>query len=76
MILCADAIVYWMYFMLSFFYRLSFVSNLQYMPISTSLHSFHPILGNVKGWEFGEGFRMVCANVDEKLYALEGQCPR
>jgi len=35
-----------------------------------------PAPGNMKGWEFGEGFRMVCANVDEKLYALEGQCPR
>ena len=30
----------------------------------------------MKGWEFGDKFRMVCANVGGKLYALEGQCPR
>lgn len=35
-----------------------------------------PANGNMKGWEFGEGFVMVCANVDDNLYALQGQCPR
>ena len=32
--------------------------------------------GKIKGWEFGNNSRMVCANVGDRLYALEGQCPR
>jgi nitrite reductase/ring-hydroxylating ferredoxin subunit len=32
--------------------------------------------GGVKGWEFGDKVRMVCANVGGRFYALEGQCPR
>mmetsp|Transcript_8474 Transcript_8474/g.11164 ORF Transcript_8474/g.11164 Transcript_8474/m.11164 type:complete len:185 (-) Transcript_8474:1613-2167(-) len=35
-----------------------------------------PAEGKVRGWEFGEGARMACANIDGKYYALEGQCPR
>ncbi|CAB9503029.1 expressed unknown protein [Seminavis robusta] len=35
-----------------------------------------PANGNVKGWEFGDSFTMVCANVNDRFYALEGQCPR
>jgi len=35
-----------------------------------------PAGGKVKGWEFGEGVRMACANVGGRYYALEGQCPR
>jgi len=35
-----------------------------------------PADGNVKGWEFGEGVRMACANVGGRYFALEGQCPR
>lgn len=35
-----------------------------------------PADGRIKGWEFGEGVRMVCANVDGKFYALQGECPR
>ena len=35
-----------------------------------------PAPGKVKGWEFGEGVRMACANVNGRYYALEGQCPR
>jgi len=32
--------------------------------------------GNVKGWEFGAGQRIACANVDGNLYAIQGDCPR
>jgi nitrite reductase/ring-hydroxylating ferredoxin subunit len=35
-----------------------------------------PANGAIKGWEFGEGKRMACANVDGKLYAVQGDCPR
>lgn len=35
-----------------------------------------PADGTIKGWEFGEGVRMVCANVNDKFYALQGDCPR
>jgi nitrite reductase/ring-hydroxylating ferredoxin subunit len=35
-----------------------------------------PADGTIKGWEFGEGFRMACANVNGKFYALQGDCPR
>ena len=33
-------------------------------------------IGSIKGWEFGNNFRLVCANVNNRFYALEGQCPR
>lgn len=35
-----------------------------------------PADGTVKGWEFGNQVCMVCANVNGKLYALQGDCPR
>jgi nitrite reductase/ring-hydroxylating ferredoxin subunit len=35
-----------------------------------------PAEGTIKGWEFGNQVRMACANVDGKLYALQGDCPR
>ena len=30
-----------------------------------------PAEGTIKGWEFGEGVRIACANVDGKFYALQ-----
>jgi hypothetical protein len=30
-----------------------------------------PADGNIKGWEFGEGVRLACANVGGKFYALQ-----
>ena len=30
-----------------------------------------PADGRIKGWEFGEGVRMACANVGGKFYALQ-----
>jgi nitrite reductase/ring-hydroxylating ferredoxin subunit len=35
-----------------------------------------PALGNMKGWEFGEGKSIACANVDGNYYAVQGNCPR
>lgn len=35
-----------------------------------------PAEGKMKGWEFGEGVRLACANVDGKYYAVQGECPR
>jgi nitrite reductase/ring-hydroxylating ferredoxin subunit len=35
-----------------------------------------PADGAIKGWEFGEGQQMACANVDGTLYAIQGNCPR
>ena len=35
-----------------------------------------PAPRQVKGWAFGESKTMVCANVDGKFYALQGDCPR
>jgi nitrite reductase/ring-hydroxylating ferredoxin subunit len=35
-----------------------------------------PTGGTIKGWEFGDQVCMVCANVNGKLYALQGDCPR
>lgn len=32
--------------------------------------------GTIKGWEFGDGVRLVCCNVNGKYYALQGECPR
>jgi len=34
------------------------------------------ISGKVKGWEFGGGQRIACANIDGNLYAIQGDCPR
>jgi nitrite reductase/ring-hydroxylating ferredoxin subunit len=31
---------------------------------------------SIKGWEFGNKVRLVCANVKGKYYALQGECPR
>mmetsp|Transcript_16893 Transcript_16893/g.41156 ORF Transcript_16893/g.41156 Transcript_16893/m.41156 type:complete len:199 (-) Transcript_16893:38-634(-) len=35
-----------------------------------------PAEGGLKGWEFGEGKVMACANVDGNFYAVQGNCPR
>jgi nitrite reductase/ring-hydroxylating ferredoxin subunit len=35
-----------------------------------------PASGTIKGWEFGEKKSMVCANVDDKFFAIQGDCPR
>jgi nitrite reductase/ring-hydroxylating ferredoxin subunit len=35
-----------------------------------------PADGTIKGWEFGDGVRLVCANVGGKFYAVQGDCPR
>lgn len=35
-----------------------------------------PAEGTIKGWQFGEGVRLACANVDGSYYALQGECPR
>ena len=35
-----------------------------------------PAPGNIKGWEFGDGVTMACANVDGTYYAVQGDCPR
>jgi nitrite reductase/ring-hydroxylating ferredoxin subunit len=35
-----------------------------------------PADGAIKGWEFGEGQQMACANVDGTFYAIQGDCPR
>ncbi|CAJ1910140.1 unnamed protein product [Cylindrotheca closterium] len=35
-----------------------------------------PAEGGLKGWEFGEGKQMACANVDGNFYAVQGDCPR
>eukprot|EP00545_Synedropsis_sp_CCMP1620_P012859 CAMPEP_0119029836 /NCGR_PEP_ID=MMETSP1176-20130426/40725_1 /TAXON_ID=265551 /ORGANISM="Synedropsis recta cf, Strain CCMP1620" /LENGTH=162 /DNA_ID=CAMNT_0006986193 /DNA_START=144 /DNA_END=632 /DNA_ORIENTATION=+ len=35
-----------------------------------------PADGKIKGWEFGGGVQMACANVGGQLYALQGTCPR
>jgi nitrite reductase/ring-hydroxylating ferredoxin subunit len=36
-----------------------------------------PANGQLKGWEFGEQQRLVCANVgNSRYYALQGNCPR
>ena len=40
-------------------------------------HSFPlPFVGTIKGWEFGAGQSVACANVDGDLYAVQGNCPR
>ena len=35
-----------------------------------------PEEGTLKGWEFGEGVRMACCNVNNQLYAIQADCPR
>mmetsp|Transcript_3129 Transcript_3129/g.4573 ORF Transcript_3129/g.4573 Transcript_3129/m.4573 type:complete len:164 (+) Transcript_3129:1033-1524(+) len=35
-----------------------------------------PSKGQLKGWEFGEGARIACANVDDTFYGIQGSCPR
>lgn len=35
-----------------------------------------PAENKVKGWEFGAGARIACANVDGEYYAVQGDCPR
>ena len=35
-----------------------------------------PASGKLKGWEFGEGVRICCANVGGDFFAVQGQCPR
>lgn len=35
-----------------------------------------PERGKIKGWAFGEGRTVACANVDGKYLAVDGQCPR
>ena len=35
-----------------------------------------PADGQLKGWEFGEGVRMACGNVNGQFYAIQGDCPR
>lgn len=35
-----------------------------------------PAEGTIKGWEFGDRVTMVCANVDGRFLALQGNCPK
>mmetsp|Transcript_38228 Transcript_38228/g.92955 ORF Transcript_38228/g.92955 Transcript_38228/m.92955 type:complete len:208 (-) Transcript_38228:189-812(-) len=35
-----------------------------------------PGTNQVKGWEFGEKKKMACVNIDQKLYGIQGDCPR
>jgi nitrite reductase/ring-hydroxylating ferredoxin subunit len=35
-----------------------------------------PAVNSLRGWEFGEGVNMVCANVGGKYLAVQGNCPR
>jgi nitrite reductase/ring-hydroxylating ferredoxin subunit len=35
-----------------------------------------PAVNGIRGWEFGEGVQMVCANVGGKYLAIQGNCPR
>merc|ERR1712232_1372370 len=35
-----------------------------------------PGRGQLKGWEFGGGKKMACANVDGVFLAVQGDCPR
>lgn len=45
--------------------------------LATSFSSFKPSSkGMIKGWEFGGGVRIACANVDGDLFAVQGDCPR
>jgi hypothetical protein len=35
-----------------------------------------PAPGKLKGWEFGQGVSMACANVNSQFFAVQGDCPR
>ena len=35
-----------------------------------------PTAGTIKGWEFGGGVQVACANVGGELFAVQGDCPR
>lgn len=35
-----------------------------------------PAANSMRGWEFGQDVRMVCANVGGRYLALQGECPR
>jgi nitrite reductase/ring-hydroxylating ferredoxin subunit len=35
-----------------------------------------PAANSLRGWEFGDGVNMVCANVGGKYLAVQGNCPR
>ena len=35
-----------------------------------------PLPNKIKGWEFGGGSRLACANVEGQFYAVQGDCPR
>jgi nitrite reductase/ring-hydroxylating ferredoxin subunit len=35
-----------------------------------------PEQGKIKGWAFGEGRTVACANVNGKYLAVDGECPR
>jgi nitrite reductase/ring-hydroxylating ferredoxin subunit len=35
-----------------------------------------PAEGRVKGWAFGDGVQISCANVGGKYFAVQGDCPR
>jgi len=35
-----------------------------------------PAEGSVKGWEFGAGMSVACANIEGNFYAIQGACPR
>lgn len=43
---------------------------------ASSVLTNYALIGTIKGWEFGGGVQMACANVDGKFYALQGDCPR
>ena len=35
-----------------------------------------PQAGEIKGWEFGERKTLACANVNERFFGIQGDCPR
>jgi nitrite reductase/ring-hydroxylating ferredoxin subunit len=35
-----------------------------------------PAEGKIKGWEFGQGKTLACANVGGTFFAIQGNCPR
>ena len=44
----------------------------QLKKLNTSIIS----LGKIRGWAFGEGRTIACANVNGKYLAVDGRCPR
>lgn len=44
----------------------------QLKQLNTSIIS----LGKIRGWAFGEGRTIACANVNGKYLAVDGRCPR